>query len=65
MHYPGCMDIKLTPQEVAGLREVGKLMARVLDDDVRNSLISKGLIVQKLGGLGRTSKGEQWLMHNR
>lgn len=58
------MDMKLTPDEVAGLREVGKLMARVLDEDVRDSLISKGLVVQKLGGLGRTSKGDQWLMRN-
>lgn len=64
MHYPVWMDIKLAPQEVAGLREVGKIMARVLDDDVRESLISKGLVVKKLGGLGRTPNGALWLRRN-
>ncbi|MBZ8118133.1 hypothetical protein KUD11_05680 [Roseovarius sp. LXJ103] len=55
------MDIDLNKAEIEGLREVGKLMSRVLDDDVKASLISKGLIEQKLGGFVRSQQGKIWL----
>jgi hypothetical protein len=54
-------DSKLSASEIAALKQVGGMMARVLPKDIKDSLVSKGLIEQKLGGLARTAKGEVWL----
>lgn len=52
------MVAKLDRDEIAALKEVEKgLMARRIDDELRQSLIAKGLLVQKLGGLALTAKG--------
>ncbi len=57
---------RLSPDEIAGLREVGKTLSRVLDDDIRDSLVEKGLIVQRMGGYARTEKGAMVLVkHDR
>lgn len=58
------MDIKLTPDEISALRQITKTLAKALRDDVRDSLIAKGLIRQKLSGPARTAKGTLWLMNH-
>ena len=47
--------------ELEALRRVEMLLAPSMPDHIRESLIEKGLIEQKLGGLMRTSEGNMYL----
>ena len=52
---------RLTPAELVALIEAGMLRSPRIEPEVRAALILKGFIEERLGGLGRTRLGEQYL----
>lgn len=49
---------KLSTSEISALREAGKMLGKTLDPEMEKALEEKGLVTQKLGGLGLTDLGK-------
>ncbi len=58
-------DERLTPAELAALVDADKMLAPRMAPEVRDSLIRKGLVEQKLGGIGRTRQGDLYILKHR
>jgi len=55
----------LTSAEATALEDTGRAFSTIMPDEIREILISKGYIEQKLGGLMRTTKGDLYCMKFR